>query len=158
MTWIALVILLFVVGVALLAIEILAIPGFGLVGLLGCVGIIGASVIAWGKLGAGYGVVSIAAGIGASGLMLWLFPKTAAGQAMVLKETHRSRAGSPELSGLLGKTGKTLTPLRPSGTCEVDDRTVDVVTDGLYVEAGAVVRVVRVEGVRVVVEPVSQSD
>jgi membrane-bound serine protease (ClpP class) len=35
----------------------------------------------------------------------------------------------------------------------VDGRTVDVVTDGIFVESGTRVRVARVEGARVVVEP-----
>jgi len=45
--------------------------------------------------------------------------------------------------------------LRPSGSVEIDGRPVDVVTDGTYAETGTKVRVVRVEGARVVVEPLS---
>lgn len=150
-----LVILLMVVGVVLLALEILVIPGIGLVGLLGCAAILAACAVAWTGLGAGYGVLTLGAGLGAGVLLLWLFPRTSVGRAMVLKETQRgsSSAGNARLAELVGREGKALTPLRPAGSVEIGDRTVDVVTDGLYVVAGTPVRVVKVEGARVLVEP-----
>jgi membrane-bound serine protease (ClpP class) len=47
-----------------------------------------------------------------------------------------------------------VTALRPAGVAELGGRRVDVVTDGVFVDAGRVVRVVAVEGARVVVAPV----
>ncbi|MCC6556205.1 MAG: hypothetical protein IT372_24860 [Polyangiaceae bacterium] len=149
-----LVILLMAVGVVLLALEILVIPGFGVVGLLGIAAVLAACVVAWTGLGAAYGLLSLGAGIAAAGLLFWLVPRTRAGKAMVLSETQAGgRAASAGLAELLGREGRALTPLRPAGSVEIGDRTVDVVTDGVYVEAGAEVRVVKVEGARVVVEP-----
>jgi membrane-bound serine protease (ClpP class) len=149
-----LVVLLLVVGLALLAIEILVIPGFGAVGLLGIAAILGGCALAWFKLGPVYGVAAILAGIVAAGLMFWRFPRSRVGRAMVLRETQRgARAGDARLAELVGREGRTLTPLRPAGAAEIGDATIDVVTDGVYVDAGAPVRVVKVEGARVVVEP-----
>ena len=142
------------VGFVLLAIEILVIPGFGLIGVLGCVGILTGGAVAWSQLGPVYGVLAFGGGIGAAGLMLWLFPKTAAGRAMVLTDDMAAAAPPSAFADLAGKHGKALTALRPAGTAEIEDRTVDVVTDGVYVEAGTRVRVALVEGARVVVEPV----
>jgi membrane-bound serine protease (ClpP class) len=149
-----LVILLMVVGLVLLALEILVIPGFGLVGILGCGAVLAACTVAWLSLGPGYGLLALAAGVVTTALLFWIFPKTSTGRAMVLKETQRgARAGGGRLAELVGREGKALTPLRPAGSVEIGDRTVDVVTDGVYVGAGAPVRVVKVEGARVVVEP-----
>jgi membrane-bound serine protease (ClpP class) len=148
-----LVVLLMVVGLVLLALEILVIPGFGVVGVLGCVLILAACGVAWMQLGPGYGILALAGGAGTSGLLFWLFPKTSAGRAMVLVEAQRGRAASAGLVELVGREGRALTPLRPSGSAEIGDRTVDVVTDGVYVEADAPVRVVKVQGARVLVEP-----
>ena len=36
---------------------------------------------------------------------------------------------------LIGKLGKTLTPLRPAGVVEVDDERLDVVSEGMFVKA-----------------------
>jgi membrane-bound serine protease (ClpP class) len=55
---------------------------------------------------------------------------------------------------LLGQEGQALTTLRPAGTAVFGDRRVDVVTDGKFVEAGTKVRVIKVSGSIVVVEPI----
>lgn len=55
-------------------------------------------------------------------------------------------------SGLHGKTGKTLNPLRPAGTIVIDQKRYDVVTEGDLIEAGVDVRVIKVEGNRIVVK------
>lgn len=52
----------------------------------------------------------------------------------------------------IGKTGLTLTPLRPSGSAEIDGRRVDVITQGELIERNVMVSVIEVEGVRVVVK------
>jgi membrane-bound serine protease (ClpP class) len=151
----AVVVLLLVLGVALLAAEILVIPGFGLVGLLGISSTMGAGVVAFTQLGTFWGVTALGGGLAISGLMAWLLPRTAAGRDMVLEQDQRGvRAADPTLAQLAGLEGEAVTTLRPSGTARVHGRVVDVVTDGLYVEAGARVRVAKVEGSRVVVEPV----
>ncbi|WP_437827234.1 NfeD family protein [Sorangium sp. So ce1153] len=154
MTPALLVVLLLVVGLVLLAIEVFVIPGVGLVGLLGGAAVVGAVAVAWATLGAAHGLLALGAGVCAAGLLFWAFAGTRAGQKMVLRETQRSGRGpDARLAALAGKEGRALTPLRPAGTVEIDDRAVDVVTDGLYVEAGTPVRVSSVEGNRVVVEP-----
>jgi membrane-bound ClpP family serine protease len=150
----AAVILLLVLGVALLAAEILVIPGFGLIGLLGIASTLGAGLVAFSQLGTGWGIAALGGGLAVSGLMGWLLPRTAAGKQLVLRESQRGiRAGDATLLALVGVEGETVTPLRPAGSARVDGRVIDVVADGIYVEAGARVRVAKVEGSRVVVEP-----
>ena len=52
---------------------------------------------------------------------------------------------------LVGQSGTALTQLRPSGTALLHGKRVDVVTEGGLIEKGADVKVVAVEGLRVVV-------
>ncbi|KYF70592.1 hypothetical protein BE11_44355 [Sorangium cellulosum] len=155
MTPALLVVALLVTGLVLLAIEVLVIPGIGLVGLLGGAAVLGAVAVAWATLGAAHGLLALGAGVCATGLLFWALPRTGAGRKMVLLETQRGGRGPDArlAAALVGKEGRALTPLRPAGTVEIEDRAVDVVTDGLYVEAGTPVRVASVEGNRVVVEP-----
>ena len=54
-------------------------------------------------------------------------------------------------SYLLGRRGTALSDLRPAGVARFGDERVDVVSDGDYVAAGAILHVLRVEGMRVVV-------
>lgn len=55
---------------------------------------------------------------------------------------------------LLHCTGVALTPLRPSGAAVFSGNRVDVVTEGELIDQGASVRVIEVEGARVVVREV----
>jgi len=54
----------------------------------------------------------------------------------------------------VGDVGETISPLRPGGKVQVDDYTVDVVTEGDFVENGMQVKVIGKQGARVVVRPV----
>jgi len=62
----------------------------------------------------------------------------------------------PSREALVGKRGKTLTPLRPAGSVLIDGERVDVVSDGGYIPADRQVEVIQVEGVRVVVRAVEE--
>lgn len=57
-----------------------------------------------------------------------------------------------------GDEGIAITVLRPSGTGRFGERIVDVVTSGTFVPAGSRLRIVAVEGIRVVVERVEEEE
>lgn len=59
-----------------------------------------------------------------------------------------------ENPSLLNQTGETLTKLRPSGTAIIDGKRVDVVSEGAFIESGQTIKVVAVEGLRVVVRAI----
>ncbi len=55
---------------------------------------------------------------------------------------------------LVRSIGVAITPLRPSGAVKIGDQRVDVVTAGDFIGTGVEVKVVKVEGTRVIVEKV----
>ncbi|MCB9666692.1 MAG: NfeD family protein [Myxococcales bacterium] len=141
-------------GFLLLAVEVFLIPGFGIAGPMGALTIIGGIAFAWAKLGALWGMASLGASMVLSGVALWLFPRSPAGKRLVLRTgLSGARAVDDGLDALLGAHGVTITPLRPSGVVEFGQQRIDVVTDGSYLEPHSPVRVVRIEGNRIVVEP-----
>jgi membrane-bound serine protease (ClpP class) len=85
------------------------------------------------------------------GTVVWLkvFPETRAAKVFM---SHRTvgdiNAERPEL---LNETGTALTPLRPSGTAVINGRRVDVVTEGAMIDRNTPIKVVAIEGMRVVV-------
>jgi len=85
------------------------------------------------------------------GFVYW-FPKSHMGQ----KLTSTSTVGDLgiNLSDLINNTGSAYTDLRPSGNATIGDRRVDVVTEGTMIDKGTPIRVVAVEGSRVVVREV----
>lgn len=62
---------------------------------------------------------------------------------------------SEALAAYLGKTGTAITDLRPAGTARIEEKRVDVVSRGEYINKGSQVRVTAVEGNRVVVREIS---
>jgi len=59
-----------------------------------------------------------------------------------------------DLSELNNQTGSAYTDLRPSGKATIGDQRIDVVTEGTMIDKDTPVRVVAVEGNRVVVREI----
>jgi membrane-bound serine protease (ClpP class) len=156
--------LLVTAGVLLLGLEIFVIPGFGIAGLLGIVALVGGltlSVIGAGATmqtvlyAAGRVALSLLAAMAGSLVLLKLLPRLPFARPLVLDTGLGSRTGYTSASEAdrrwLGRLGTAAGPLRPAGIAEIDGTRVDVVSQGEYVEAGAPVKVVSVEGNRIVV-------
>jgi membrane-bound serine protease (ClpP class) len=152
---VATIVTLILVGAALLALETV-LPGFiaGLVG-FGC--LVAAVYMAYADFGLRTGNIVlgvVGAGLiaGALAWMKWL-PDSRVARRFV----SRGQIGGlgNERPDLIDQTGTALTTLRPSGTALINNRRVDVVTEGQLVEPGTPVRVVAIEGLRVVVRPQS---
>ncbi|HEY8444002.1 MAG TPA: NfeD family protein [Clostridia bacterium] len=56
-----------------------------------------------------------------------------------------------DFSYLLDKTGIASTPLRPSGKAIIEDKEYDVVASGAFISKGVEIKVIEVEGARIVV-------
>jgi membrane-bound serine protease (ClpP class) len=147
----AAVISLLLAGLFLLALEVL-LPGLvaGIVGVL-CLG--AAVVLAYRDFGVlgGNAVFAITSTLLVVGTFVWFrfFPRSTLGQRFVSQGTVGDIG--TERPELLEQSGTALTHLRPSGAALIGGRRVDVVTEGPMVERGSPVRVVAVEGMRVVV-------
>ena len=144
--------LLFLIGTLLILAEALLIPGFGVAGLGGAAAILASVYLTYGDQT--LWVLSVAVIAGGAGLFLVLryLPRTRTGRALVLESAIAAEAPpEEELRPLLGEVGVAVTPLRPAGAARFGERRVDVVAEGVFVEKGSPVRVVRVEGARVVV-------
>lgn len=161
-------ILLLVLGLALAILEVFF-PSGGILGVLTIASMVAAIVMAFrsgpavglGILGSaliGLPVVVV--------LALKYWPNTAIGRRVILTapESDAVLPTNPRrqlLKSLVGKTGKTRSKMVPSGAVIVDGRTVDAVSDGEYIDVGQKIRVVQVQGNRVVVrllEPDEQAE
>lgn len=158
-------IIIFVVGVALLLIELFAIPGFGVFGLLGIVAIVASLFL--GLLSdfkfVTWDMVSVAL-MQLAGAFIFTFiavyflskilPKSSFFTNLILKDNIIIKSGyatEPETKELLGKEGEALTDLRPAGTALIDNTRIDVVTEGDYLVKGTKIYVVKEAGSKIVV-------
>lgn len=170
---------LFVLGLGCLALEFFAVPGFGVFGVSGILLLIASLVLAghtwsfdfttnledlsWltGQVMVSIGVV---AGMGI-GLARYL-PNIPMFESMILGPPGTGPDGEPLLrpdsSGTpgggemvaLGAQGVALTMLRPAGKAQLNDRVIDVVSEGPFISPDAQIEVVSITGNRVVVRKV----
>lgn len=171
-------IILLIVGIALLALEIFVIPGFGVTGISGIV-LIGAALVfsmqdfivpsmpwQWDILGQNVltvvaGLLAAIAGIGVlalAGPRVRLFDRltlktTIEGTAADALSPGRASEGTTSASPLAGKRGVAKSTLRPSGKAEIDGESYSVETEGFFVEEGTPIKVLYVRGNRIVVSP-----
>jgi membrane-bound serine protease (ClpP class) len=88
------------------------------------------------------------------GTLLWVkfFPESAVARMFVSRRQIGTVA--VEKPELLDQVGIALTRLRPAGTAMISGKRVDVVTEGGFIEKDTPVKVVALEGLRVVVRAV----
>jgi membrane-bound serine protease (ClpP class) len=81
--------------------------------------------------------------------------KVVARSPATLRETLSSDNGvvsqSPELETFMGREGKSVTDLRPGGTAIIDDKRLDVVSRGEYIEKDSNLIVIEVTGNQIIV-------
>ena len=140
-----------VVGLILLFVEVAIVPGFGVAGILGVLALGAGAVAAWTELGPLWGAVTGGASLVAAIVMLVWLPKSRAGRKMVLEHSQAEATSQEDRSGLVGRRGMTVTPLRPIGRVRFGTDEVDVMTEGEYIDSNQEVEVMTVEGPRVVV-------
>ncbi len=153
-----LIIVLLLIGSALVIAEVMF-PSFGILGLLSATSFLIAVLEAF-ALGDTEGYVTIGAVVvlvpGALWLGFTLLKHTTLGNRLLLAgpkhEDVRGLAAGRGLADLRGREGICATRLGPSGIVMIDDRQVDAVSEGGFIEKGVRVRVRQVEGNRVVVE------
>lgn len=171
-------VILFILGFVLIAVELFVIPGFGVTGIGGILCVVASLVLAlldapitspdftvvvsWDEVIGAIFMVCFSMTVGLIGAMLvpLLFPvalgnnRFASWLVLADEQTRESgyQSASETLAALVGLQGISRTPLRPSGIAEIDGQRVEVVSQGRFVAARTPVRVVKVEGRRVVVK------
>lgn len=164
--------LLVLVGLVLLAVEALLLPGFGVAGVLGIAATVAGflflstgftldrpGTLSWET--AGVFAAQFAGTLLAGSVFLVLLSRLVPSLPFARRHLHLPDGGlpagpvgapEPDLVGV-GAAGVASTDLRPAGRATFAGRPVDVTSEGGFVEAGTAVRVLRVEGPRVFVRP-----
>ena len=142
-----------IAGLFLFGAEIF-VPG-GILGAIGAALLLAAVILgffAYENYGIYIAVLILALTVGALISWMKIFPKTPYGRHMTVSNDLSSSVSTEAgLEQLVGKRGEATSPLRPAGFATIDGRRVDVVTEGGMIDKGEIIRVVNVEGNRVVV-------
>lgn len=157
--WVA--VLLFLLGMIAFVIEAVIFPGFGVSGIIGII------LVGWGVYLISSDfiqttealVLAIAVSIVFLIVGVRMMTRYKVWHRLSLQNKQENEEGyvapAPELKRYVEKEGFALTPLRPAGTAEIDGDRLDVVTAGDFIAKDAKVKVVEVEGLRVVVKEIT---
>ncbi|MDD5726929.1 MAG: NfeD family protein [Victivallales bacterium] len=156
-------IVIFFVGLVLLALEIFVIPGFGLVGLLGISCIVISFFAAFGFENFALASRTIAFSLlGALAVIIYLtvyvLPKSPLFKWVRLDTTQPSGEGytahKSVSAELLHQTGEAYTTLRPVGTALINGERYEVTTRGDYIEKGEKIEVIEATPMKIMVKRV----
>lgn len=172
------------VGILLLAVEIFALPGFGIIGGLGLISLIGGLIATFIPAGQGlfpdspreqsnlmWAAVTILLAGGTAGVGMYFFARHVGSlpfiNRLILKDPGVAVEEESFLSAMaavddgpmakVGQVGIAITPLRPAGRVQVGEEVLDAVAAFGFIPAGVSVRVVEVSSFRIVVESAAQA-
>ncbi len=163
--------LIFILGLILVAMEIFVFPGFGAPGIFGVLCMLaGLGLVTfdkvpqtsteWGLLGVKMSqyMFGMIGSFVLAFLIARFLPKVPYANRLMLSppsdQVSKDLPGGEEAANLLGAIGTANTALRPAGVVRFGDKFVDVVSDGGFIPAGTRVQVFTVEGTRIVVKEV----
>lgn len=156
-------IVIFFVGMVLLAVEIFVIPGFGLVGLLGitCIVVsffaafgfknfaVASQTVAYSLLGALITMILLA---------VYVLPKSSIFKWVSLETVQKHEDGCSSHKDvsidLLHQTGVAHTTLRPVGSIMINDKIYEATTQGAFIEKGENIEVIEATPMKIVVKKV----
>lgn len=161
-------ILIFFLGVILLFLEIFVIPGFGIAGISGIILLLTGIFLALVKhplqipkieLTQAFNTIGLAIIFTAAAaiLLIKFLPKSLLWKNIILtneekkEEGFRSAASSDKY---IGKSGKTITVLRPAGKADIEGEILDVSSSGDFIDKDKPVKVVAAQGAGLLVEQI----
>lgn len=154
-----LVIILAIIGLAGILWELHVVPGHGAPGVLGGAVLLLSVLLAFGTPMIFVATQTVASAIVLTVILFYVATRIFPENAWIKKLTFAGAQGadyvtSSDFSSLAGKSGVAASYLRPSGVALIDGERVDVLTQGEFIHEGTPVRITRVEGARIFVEPI----
>jgi len=153
--WIIIIALL-AIGLSLIVVELVFIPGTTVVGLLGLIFTVVGIVISYRHFGSDVGLY-ILLGTSAVGAATFFLSFRSGAWA---RFSHTSSSDSKVNEGMLtllnvGDEGTTRSDLRPVGTAEFGDKNFEVRTTGSFLQVGTRVKIVQIQSNQIIVEPLT---
>lgn len=153
--WIT-IISLILVGLIIVLVEIIFVPGTTLIGLLGFIFMVVGVGLGFRYFGSAAGWIITGSTIVTSTAALILAFKANVWGRFSLRSSIDSKVNEGEVESVTpGQEGITLSALRPSGKAELNNKTFEVRTMGKYLEPGTRIRVQQIHAHQIIVEPLS---
>jgi membrane-bound ClpP family serine protease len=153
--------ILFLLGLVLVCAEVF-IPSGGLLGFMSIASLVAGIVVAFYHRGAEVGLIFLIltalAVPAALSVAFRYWPQTPMGRRLLLQAPRADEVlpDSPQrqrLRQLVGKFGVAKSVMMPSGAVLVEGEVIDALSEGQFIEAGQPIKIIQVQGTRVVVRP-----
>lgn len=157
------VVFIFVVGLILLILEALA-PGFGIFGFSGLAAIVVSIIMASPSISVAVIYISLAFILSIIALYLAIkyLPKKNKFSKTLMLNTNLNReegfSSSHSNEKYMGMDGLALSYLRPSGKIKIGEEILDAISEGGFIEKESSIRVVRVEGSKIIVRKTQKEE
>ena len=150
------VVLLIGVGLILITLELIFIPGTTILGIIGLVCMVIGVYLSFEYFGSGVGwtVLTLSSVVGLASLIYSL--RSGVWDKFALKksiDSHFNEEFPIEIQ--VGEVGEAVSAMRPIGKAEFNNKLIEVRSHGNYIQSGEKVQVVRIEDNKVYVEPYS---
>lgn len=153
--WIT-VLLLIGVGLGLIIVELIFVPGTTIVGILGFI-LTGIGIwIGYAALGTDTGHLVLAGTVLVGAVAFFYSFRSDVWTRFALRDSNRSHVNEEHPHNLeIGEIGKTISALRPSGTAMFRERHHEVQTHGEFISPNTTVRIIKLQQNKIIVEEAS---
>lgn len=150
---------IFFLGIVLLAIEIFVIPGFGITGILGILGIAVGIFMSFGINNIAQATLVVFVSLVSDIILIiilarFILKSKGFKNKIALETDTAGYHSSVSYDDLLGLEGITDTFFRPSGNIIIDGKKYDAITEGEFINKGTKIKVILVEGNKIVIKEV----
>ena len=151
-----LIITLILLGILLIAIELLIIPGFGFAGILGLVSIVGAIILSFTEFGQVTGLLVLGGVIISLSIFTWLILRSGTWKRLTLKDSISSKVDTnPSDKGLEpGAKGVALSRLSPMGKARFTNIDTEVLSQEGIINSGTQIEITRIEDSKIIVKQI----
>lgn len=147
---------LILLGIALLVVEIIFVPGTTVVGVVGFVLLLGGVVLSFRYYGSTIGWTTASGSAVGTAVILYFCFKSDVWSRFASKATINSRVNEGEMNDLhVGTEGIAVSALRPIGKAELKGKIYEVKTFGSYLETGKKIRIIEILSNQIVVEQIN---
>ena len=151
-----LVITLILVGIILILVEILLIPGIGIAGILGLTSICGSAYYAFANLGPWTRVIVTVVNIALLAVLIFYALRGKTWKRLELDTVIDKHIEEEEVA--VGDRGIAATRLGPIGTARINDKSYEVTSLEGMIDAGTRVEIVHIEHNKIYVRPVMKDE
>ena len=156
MSW-PIIIICLLAGLALVALEIVALPG-AVSGICGGILVVVGVWQSYAQYGSTAGNITLLGSIAIGIAMLTILLKSGTWKRFSLNESSDGKANQVDRSAIrVGCHGICLSRLAPGGKAQFGEEIVEVHSDGTFLDEGTSVEVAEIDGYRIMVRPVADT-